>query len=353
MKTFKDILSSMLSDVPNKYDKREGSFIYDAIAPSAKVAENIYKKIKEVKGKLDVDNLKGKDLDDFVRQRTGSVIRLPATKAIGKLQVTGNGQVKAGDIFETESGVQFESIENKEIQGTVEIGIQAIKAGPSGNVPAGQIRFMPVSLPGITLVNNENETKDGFEQESDDALRARYYERRRTPATSGNKFHYAAWAKEVAGVGGAKVFPLWQGNNTVKVVIIDAEKRPASEALVETVQEYIDPGSNGLGEGTAPMGSFTTIESAKALEIDISFDLVKDASVEEGVMIEDVKRNIAKYLQDIAFMKNQVGYGNIGASILDSEGVEGYGNLLVNGGTSNVNIKQDEVAILGEVTIYA
>ena len=33
--TFESILADMLGEVPNKYDKIEGGFVYDMIAPSA------------------------------------------------------------------------------------------------------------------------------------------------------------------------------------------------------------------------------------------------------------------------------------------------------------------------------
>ncbi|KXS40991.1 MAG: baseplate j family protein, partial [Candidatus Frackibacter sp. T328-2] len=41
----------------------------------------------------------------------------------------------------------------------------------------------------------------------------------------------------------------------------------------------------------------------------------------------------------------------IGSNILDSEGVIDYTNLLVNGGTSNVSIGDEDVAELGNVVV--
>lgn len=66
-----------------------------------------------------------------------------------------------------------------------------------------------------------------IDQETDDELRARYYIKIQTPATSGNAYHYRLWSKEVSGVGDAKVYPLWNGNGTVKVLIIDSNKTGA------------------------------------------------------------------------------------------------------------------------------
>ncbi len=350
MKTFTEIVSDMLGRIPNKYDKREGSFIYDSVAPVAKELENTYTDIEGVADKLDIENLKGDELETFIRQRTG-IVRLPATYSIGEVTVTGNGTVSIGDLFETESGIQFVATETIVITTSGTVKIQAVVAGAMGNVPAEQITLMPITIAGITAVINNEPTEDGFEAESDSALLTRYYERRRTPATSGNKAHYINWAKEVPGVGNAKAYPLWNGDNTVKVRIIDADKQPASAGLVALVQDYIDPSSAGLGEGQAPIGAYCTVESADTLTIDVVVTVVKDPAVDDVTRQANVEEALTAYLADIAFVSDYVGYGNIGSAILASAGVEGYENLTVNGGTSNVAIGDTQVAILGTVTL--
>lgn len=350
MKTFTEIVSGMLSRIPSKYDKREGSFIFDSVAPVAKELENTYADIEGVADKLDIENLEGDELETFVRQRTG-IVRLPATYAIGEVTVTGNGTIATGDLFETESGIQFEATETVVITSSGTVKIKAVLAGTIGIVPAEQITLMPITIAGITAVINNEPTDDGFEAESDSALLTRYYERRRTPATSGNKAHYINWAKEVPGVGNAKVYPLWDGNNTVKVRIIDADKQLASTALVSAVQEYIDPNISGLGEGQAPIGAYCTVESAEALQINVIATVVKDPAVSDPNIQDNVEAAITEYLASIAFVSDYVGYGNIGAVILASPGIMGYENLTVNGGTSNVGIGDAQVAILGTVTL--
>ena len=40
--TFENILKSMLSNVPSSFDKREGSIIYDALAPAAAELAQLY-----------------------------------------------------------------------------------------------------------------------------------------------------------------------------------------------------------------------------------------------------------------------------------------------------------------------
>jgi uncharacterized phage protein gp47/JayE len=350
MKTFSELISSLLNYIPDKYDKTEGSFIYDSVSPVAKELEISYQNLDKVSDKLDIENLEGDELEQYVYQRTG-IERLSETYATGELTVLGNGTVTEGDLFETESGIQFEATETVTITETGTVNIKAVIPGPSGNVPAEQITLMPITISGITSVSNPEATSNGFEAETDEALLTRYYERRRTPATSGNKAHYVNWAKEVAGVGGAKVFPLWNGDNTVKIRIINADKQPGNSTLVDDVQEYIDPLSEGKGEGQAPIGAYCTVESAVALNINVEFTVVKDTSVDDPTRQINVENNITEYLKSIAFVKDYVDYGSVGAAILSSEGVEGYSNLTINTGTSNISIADTEVAVLGTVTI--
>ena len=47
----------------------------------------------------------------------------------------------------------------------------------------------------------------------------------------------------------------------------------------------------------------------------------------------------------------RVSYARIGSAILDTEGVEDYEGLTVNGGTANLTIPAKHAAVLGEVSV--
>ncbi|WP_129599488.1 baseplate J/gp47 family protein [Anaerophilus nitritogenes] len=349
----KDTLKDeMLDDIDDTEDKTSGGFIYKVIKAIAIAISNLYKYTKkEVVEKLDVENLHSEELERYIKQRTG-ITRKQATYAVGEIDIEGNGTVYEGDLFQTENGLQFKSTETKTIVGKGIVKIQATKAGEISVVPAGVITKMPMTLEGITNVNNSKPTIDGYEAETDESLLERYYERIRTPATSGNKAHYKNWAKEVEGVGDARVFPLWQGDNTVKVVIIDANKQPASTELVANVQEHIDPNKSGLGEGTAPIGAYCTVSSTVAKQINIS---VKINRISDSYSIENIKEkmktNISEYLKSIAFKQNYVSHAAIGNIIFNTEGVADHSDLKVNNSIGNIAIVDEEVAILGGVSI--
>lgn len=350
MMALDDKHNELLSGISDDYEKVPGSFIYILTRPTAKQLVDIDNKIETINTKLNIENLNGMELATRVNDRTGLTKKL-ATYSIGILQALGNGTININDLFETNAGIQFVSIETVTIIGSGFVKVRCTQAGTIGNVPANQIVHIPITINGITAVTNLEPTKDGFEEESDDDLLARYYERIRTPATSGNKAHYINWAKEVTGVGEARCFPLWNGDNTVKVVIIDANRQPASIDIVEDVQEYIDPNITGLGDGVAPLGAFCTVVSARGKSITLSFVAVKDAGFSDDEIIQNVSANMIQYLKSIAFKEAYVSYAQIGSIILMSEGIKDYSDLLVNGDNGNIELQVDEVAILGGVTI--
>lgn len=265
--------------------------------------------------------------------------------------MTGNGTVQAGDLFESGGGVQFASTQTVEISGSGEVPVRCVTPGAAGNLPAGSITLMPVQIAGIVKVTNPAPTAEGYDAETDQAYYDRFILNLQTPPTSGNQYHYRSWALEVSGVGGVQVYPLGHGANTVDVVIIDTEGKPASEPLVQAVQEHIDPGSKGIGEGEAPVGAYCYVSAATALELDLSLTVTAMAGSEEEQVTEGIKAAVTAYLKGIAFAQDYVSYAQIAAAILDAPGVQDFENLTVNGGTGNVPVAARQVAVLGEAAV--
>lgn len=345
-----EILVALLAAVPDTLDKRPGSFVYDVMYPVANLLAEMDGELEESTAKLSVDKLTGDELTQRVRERTG-IERKPATRAVGVVQLMGTGTIQEGDLFETPGGVRFRATETKSITDSGEVNIEAVVPGSGGNVPVGTITLFPVTLPGITSVTNATPTQDGFDEESDADLLQRYYERLRQPATSGNRAQYLNWTKEVPGVGDARVVPLWDGPNTVLVYVIDSDRQPASPAIVDAVQEYLDPGSSGLGEGVAPIGAVVTVVSANGLTVDVSADVVMAPGYTEDQVEEKIEASLTEYFRSVAFRESIVSYARVGAAILTSEGVADYSNLKINNGTSNLSIADDEVAVLDDLNL--
>lgn len=350
-----EIEQEMLNDISDDYVKDVGTFTRDLIRTFAIQSHKFEGKLQEYFKKLDVYNLSGEELARFVEQRKG-LHRKKANFSKGILTVEGNGAIKASDIFETESGNRYKAIEGVAINTIGSVSIEAEISGANGNVGANSIIFMPVTLQGIIKVTNKAPTIDGYDEENDDSLRERYLIEIQKPATSGNAYHYIQWCREVVGVGDVRVFPLWNGNNTVQMVIIDDNKMVPNEELTNRVQEYVDPkGYNndtwGTGAGQAPIGAYCTVIGATAKVLNIDTILI----LKEGYNLEDLKPliefEIKEYLKNIAFKRDTVSYAVLSSWILNVEGIQEWTSFTINDLQQNVKIEEKEIAVLGNVNL--
>lgn len=342
-----------MSNINDSYEKTKGYFIWDILKSISIIIKNILNSVQEVANSLDINNLHGDYLDIFIKDRTG-LLRKEANFSEGILNIEGNGTIEEGSIFETEGLIRFRAVETKKIINSGNIKIKAELSGNIGNVPANTITKIPITIDGIIKCYNSLPTTEGYEEESDEDFIQRYYEHLQMPATSGNIYHYILWAKEITGVGAAKCFPLWNGDNTVKVIIINSERLPASSKLVEEVQNYIDPNISGKGDGTAPIGAFCTVESAKEKLLNINVKLKITPNYNLDLIKSSIIENLNNHLKEIAFQQNYVSYAHIGAIILKSEGVIDYSELKIGNRELlqyNMYCNDDEVIILGDVII--
>ncbi|MDP1394760.1 baseplate J/gp47 family protein [Lysinibacillus capsici] len=344
MEDEKIIHDRMITNISDDYDKSKGNFVYDITKPVAVEFAEQQKKIAAVQEKLDVEKLTGDELTRTVYQRTG-IIRKPATQATTTVIVSGTAGtlVKVGELVGTETilyTVIEEAILNE--SGFAHVRIQCNEFGQVGNVPANTIVNFPASINGLVNVYNPDPVVDGYDEETDNDLRQRYYDKLQRPGKAGNKYHYREWALEVTGVGDAKIFPRYNGPLSMKVVVIDANKLPANVELIEAVRDHI--------EEEMPFGvDDLLIISAEALLIDLSVALSLMPGYTEEVAKANIKKNITKHLKEIAFRTSFVSYAKIGALIIESDGVLDYQDLLINGSTANVVIPDDGVPVMGGV----
>lgn len=345
-----EILDEMLSAMPESYQKAIGFPTYDLLAAVSLRMEGTDTAIDEARQQLDPENLHDSALDRYIYPRSG-LERKAATFAHGSLTVTGTGTVGQGTLFESGGGVQYYATETIAIEGEGTVPVTCTVDGTAGNLPAHSVTQMPVAVQGIASCDNPEPIGGGYAEESDSEYYARYLVVLRTPATSGNIYHYMQWALEVAGVGHVKVFPRVQGANTVDVVIADNAGQPASPALVKSVQDYIDPDSEGAGRGQAPIGAQCFVTAATGKAITVSCTVSKSDTADEENVTAAIKSAVADYLASTVFAQSYVSYGQIAAAILSADGVVDFEGLAVGGSTSNIAVGERECPVLGEVTI--
>ena len=322
--TLEEIIEYMLSSVPDEYDISVGSFFYDLLYPVAEQVYLLQNKIKTLSTNTFALTATGEYLDRKTAEQ--GITRKAATYSRGIVRITGNrGEIVSKGSKVAADNILFSVDETMSVpeSGYVELTATCTTAGSIGNVKAGEINRFPVTLPGLTAVENITDFTGGYDAESDADLLERYLEKVSRPNVSGNKYHYIEWAKEVVGVGDVRVIPLWNGAGTVKVVIVDTDNQPAEAELIEKVKTHI-------------------------LTVNITVKLTTDETPDIQQKIED---SIKSYLSTDALKRAYISYAKIGSLILAVSGVEDYTNLKINGGTANITIADGAVPVLGSVVI--
>lgn len=346
-----ELHQGMLGVISDEYQKTIGFPTYDITRAFALAVCSLGEDIDIAVSKTDVDTLTGDELTRWCAQRRG-ISRREAVAATGTITiVTGQGTVSAGNLFESQGGIQFRATESKNVTEGDTVNVEAVIPGISGNVAAGTVTKMPVTLSGIAAIINKVAMTGGYDEESDSALRERYYSDLTVVQNGANKNSYTKWALDTPGVGRVKVFPLANGANTVEVCIIGSDMQPAASSLVKSVQDYIDPGITGSGLGAAPMGAYCTVTTATAKAINISCVASLTPGYEANTVIANIEANVDAYLKSVAFVGSYVSYAKVADAVMNAEGISDYATLRVNDGTANITIEDREVAVLGTVSI--
>lgn len=350
-KSLDQIHQLMLSHIDNEYRKKQGYPTYDLTRGFAYGVKDCWDLAYNVALKLDVENLNGNELDLFISERTG-LDRKQATKSKGEITIVqGNGNILKGDLFATKLGVQFVATESKEVHSGDAVQVESVVGGKDMNVGIDEITEMPITLQGIYKITNNKVFTGGYDRETDNDYRERYYTKLRTPVNGVNANQYVLWAESVDGVGKARCIPIWNGINTVKVVVIGNDFKPASEDLVTRVQNYIDPKKNGDGSGVATIGAVTTVVAATQKTCNIDVYGLKVGGALEATK-EAIKTNLDRYIKTTAFNKDYVSLAKIGLVIAETPNVDDYTEIRLNGGHASLQLNQDECATLGEVTYH-
>ncbi len=341
-----EILSELQEQSAIEASHIEGTFEYDVLSSNSLEFAKTEVELEQMIKAAFADTSWGEYLT--MRAEEMGIIRKPAVYAIGAVTVTGTvgAEVPEGTIFSTESDIYFETSSAAVIgeNGTVIIPVQAQIAGVSGNVAAGTIAKIPMSVPGVNQVVNASATRDGYDEETDESLLRRYLIHVRTPGTSGNTYHYREWALSVPGVGDCQVLPLWTGNGTVKVYVVDVNKDAASAELMQRVHDYI--------ESVRPIGATVTIDTPTYMAINVSAQVKVNANYDEDYE-SILEAAISEYLDASGFDRDYVSIAQIGKVMLNSGAIYDYEALKLNDDIQNVPITSGYLPRLGtlEVTV--
>lgn len=341
--TPESIKTAILDALDTDMDTREGSFLNDMIAPVAMEIWKCYRSLDALVPIAYVDESSGGYID--LRCAEFGLTRKAGAAAAAAITFAGTSGtvIPAGTAFFTSGGLEYTLDAAVTLADGAGAGMLTASAvGEAYNVVAGAISTMAVAIAGLTSFSCAA-AAGGVDEEADADLAARLYARLQEPATSGNAYHYRQWALEVSGVGDARVLPLWAGAGTVKVLLVDADKAPVDGAVVTAAAAYIAE--------EAPIGATVTVESAEGLTVNVAATVTIDSTTTLTAVQAALVSNLDTYLKDLAFTGYTLLYNRVAFLLMNIDGVVDYSVLTVNDGTENLTIADNEVPVLGTVTV--
>ena len=217
--TFDYIMNRMLESVPDTVDKREGSIIYDALAPAAAELVKCYMELDVVMDETFVDTaslqylmLRCKERGVAIQGETAAVIEGVFTPSSVELT----------------AGLRFNCDEvNYVVTEKISAGhykLEAETLGTVGNKYTGLL--LPIqTVNGLDTAQIAAVLIPAEDGDTTDTLREKYYASIDGEAFGGNVADYKDKTNAITGVGGVKVYPVWNGGGTVKLTIIASEQR--------------------------------------------------------------------------------------------------------------------------------
>lgn len=365
--TYEKLMDEILAAAPPELDTRQGSIFFDAVSAVVNKIAMLYADLDRVFDTVFITTARDEYLD--LRAMEFGLSRLPATPAKYHFAYTGTRPPDGWRFFHNDSGFYFILRESE----SGELHLEAEEGGTACNdIQSGDIAVPVNTVAGMTSANFLDIYEYGTDTEKDDDLRDRVMEKIGGPAENGNRQHYKTWCESVSGVGRARIEPLWNGENTVRGVLISPLGLPVPESVVDAVQQYVDPDDlgmtveiggvtyrvgDGLGNGKANIGAHFTAVAAAQNTVNMAFN----AELAPGRSEADVKAAVADavtaYLRTLVIDSGEgvtviVRISAIGAILagLTSYLVD-YTNLTLNGGTGNIRIGAAEVPVLGEVAV--
>lgn len=393
--TYEVILERMLNRVSDKFDKREGSVIFDTHSPTAIELQILYLELDNILREMYGDTASREFLIRRCKER--GIQPYQATKAILKGRFTPISLDVVGKRFNisTTNFMVLEKITEGEYQ------VQCETPGILGNQQLGTM--IPIDyIEGLETAELTEVLIPGEEEEETEALRKRYFDSFQEKAFGGNVQDYLEKTNAIPGVGSTKVTRVWNHHlrpaamipsaevkkwyeemigtlsqevslwlstiyeaaeekklttgGTVLLTILNSDFRAASDTLIQKVQQTIDPNENtGEGYGLAPIGHVVKVKSVVEKPIVIQTELTFETGYDWGNLQLFLETAVSDYLLELRkkwadSTSLVVRISQIENRLFHVLGVVDIQNTKINGLQSNLNLEEFEIPVFGGIS---
>ena len=347
-RTYETIMEEMLDTADKTIDTRQGAVIYDATAPTAMENAQMY---------VDMDILLNETFADtasyyylikraaergiFVREGTPAVLKVHAEPADIKIPI------------DTEFNIGELNYAISENLGEGHYSLTCREPGVEGNNTVDDVIPME-DVEGLETITVVEITTSGTDDEDLEHLRERYFDSFEEVAFGGNKAEYREKANDLENVYACKVYPVWNGGGTVKLVILGTDYRAATDAVVSELQAAIDPTQDGTGVGSAPIGHVVTVGTVTEELVNIDCAINYMAGYSWNDIKDTFTAAVTEYFLELRKTWEDapgliIRTGRIEGILLDIPGVDDITEVKFNGATGNYSVPEGKVPIVGEL----
>lgn len=359
--TFDEIMERMLANVPDSLDKREGSVIYNALAPAAIEMQLLYEECALVANEAFADTASLEYLARRAAER--GIMHKGATFAVVRGQFEPIGLDLVGYRF-----ALLDKDINYTVTEVIEPGAYRLESeadGSAGNNDKGQL--IPIYSDAVdddqssrlTVAKITGIIDAGIEEEDVEAFRKRYFDSIENQAFGGNIADYKSKLLEQGRVGGVKVYPTWNGGGSVKLVLLNSAYAVPDSLFIADMQALVDPETNhGEGKGIAPIGHIVTVEAAAAVAINVAIEVVYAEGFTPEAALPSMQVAVGEYLLALriewgandSLTGSIVRISHIENKLLNLDAILDVQVTGINGFNKNVVLNPNQVPVLGGFT---
>lgn len=397
--TYETLLANALERISPTFDKREGSMVYNGLAPAMAELAQLYIGLDFVFAATYIESAPREYLIERAKDR--GLFPKAASAAVFRAEF--NIEVPIGSRFSCEE-LNFVVTEQMDPSEDTETGLShkvvCETAGTVANDCIGAL--IPIEyINNLTTANLVELLIPGDDEEETEVFRKRVLDAVQSQAFGGNQADYKAKVLSIDGVSAVKVHPVWNSDTppaamipseavqswyeahidsitdsdakawitavysaalkrkltvggTVKLVIVAANNSAPSKELIHIVQTVIDPVQNsGEGMGLAPIGHVVLVEGVQLTTITIKTHLTFAAGYTWSDAKESVNNAVSKYFNEMveAWESNNtltVRISQIESRILSecSAYITDIGNTTLNNKATNITLGEDNIPAL-------
>lgn len=348
-RTYQALLAEGKAQISDNILKSEGSLVHNALSALAYELEKFYIQADYLLEQLDPATADYDNLVKLCAQR--GIYPKSATYAEAKL---------VGDV-EIPIGARFNmGAYNYIVIGKISKYECLARCETSGSAP----NELTGAVTSITYVQDLSEAKiteilvKGTDASTKEDLLIEYKNSFDSSSFSGNVAEYKQKLNAMEGIGGCKIYPVWNGGGTVKAVLISSDYGTVSEYLIKDIQEKMCP-TPKAGYGIAAIGHDMTVESVKELAVNVKSKITFATGSTWDNCKNEIIAAVSGYITDQRKLwangdENTyitIYVSRIESAILTCSGVLDIGDTTINGNVSNLALSWDAIPVMGTVEV--